>query len=283
MTGDRIELRGLRAFGRHGVYDHERADGQEFVVDVRLELSLESALRSDAVTDTVHYGELAERVSDIVAGEPADLIETVAGRIADAVLEDPRVDEASVTVHKPSAPIAVAFGDVSVTVSRRHENIAVLSLGSNLGDRTGLLESAIEAISRLPSVSITRKSPVVESSAVTLEGVDDEKPAYLNQVLIVRTGRGPLDLLQALQSIESDHGRVRQERWGNRTLDLDIIDYNHAQMNLPGLELPHPRAVERAFVLVPWASADPDAVLLGHGSVAERAAAIADQVTVVRE
>lgn len=115
---DEIVLTGLTVFGRHGVYDHERADGQEFTIDLRLHLPLRQAAASDDVADTVHYGELAERVATIVAGDPVNLIETLAERIADAVLEDERVLFVAVTVHKPHAPIPLSFADVAVTVHR---------------------------------------------------------------------------------------------------------------------------------------------------------------------
>lgn len=115
---DEIALTGLTVFGRHGVYDHERRDGQEFTVDLRLQLSLAAAAASDDVRDTVHYGELAERVAAIVGGEPVDLIETLAERIATDALADDRVDAVTVTVHKPHAPIALSFTDVSVTIHR---------------------------------------------------------------------------------------------------------------------------------------------------------------------
>ena len=116
---DRIRLTGVRARGFHGVYDAERRSGQDFVVDLDLELSLAAAAASDDVADTVHYGELAERVVEIVAGDPVDLLETLATRIADAALGFGLVDAVTVTVHKPQAPIAVPFGDVSVTIERR--------------------------------------------------------------------------------------------------------------------------------------------------------------------
>lgn len=119
---DRITLRGIRAVGYHGVYEHERREGQEFVADVELELSLADAAASDDVADTVHYGELAEKVAAILSGKPADLLETVADRVVRAALAFDRVDAVSVTVHKPQAPITVPFGDVSVTLSRRREN-----------------------------------------------------------------------------------------------------------------------------------------------------------------
>lgn len=115
---DRITVRGLRAVGHHGVYEHERVNGQPFVVDLALSLDLRPAAASDDVTDTVHYGELAERVVAVVTGEPVALIETLASRIADLCLSFPLVDAAEVTVHKPEAPITVAFVDVAVTVVR---------------------------------------------------------------------------------------------------------------------------------------------------------------------
>jgi dihydroneopterin aldolase len=115
---DRISLTGLRARGRHGVYEFERAQGQDFVVDVLLEVDLAAAAASDDVADTVHYGELAERLVKIVAGEPVNLIETLADRLAAACLADARVTAATVTVHKPQAPIPHEFTDVAVTLRR---------------------------------------------------------------------------------------------------------------------------------------------------------------------
>lgn len=117
-AGDRITLTGLRVFGRHGVFEHERRDGQDFVVDLVVRTDLSAAAASDDLADTVDYGALAERAAAIVGGEPCDLIETVCARIADAVLEDRRIDSVEVTLHKPSAPIPLTFDDVAVTVSR---------------------------------------------------------------------------------------------------------------------------------------------------------------------
>jgi len=115
---DRISLHGLRVRGHHGVFDFERRDGQDFVVDVELELDLAKAAAGDDVADTVHYGELAGRLAEVVAGEPVNLIETLAERLAAVCLADARVAAATVTVHKPQAPIPHEFADVSVTVRR---------------------------------------------------------------------------------------------------------------------------------------------------------------------
>lgn len=115
---DEIVLTGLTVFGHHGVFDFERRDGQEFTIDLSLSLSLAKAAQTDDVVDTVHYGELADAVAAIVAGEPVNLIETLAQRIADAVLEDERVAGVTVTVHKPHAPIPQTFSDVAVSIRR---------------------------------------------------------------------------------------------------------------------------------------------------------------------
>ncbi|GAA0815408.1 dihydroneopterin aldolase [Spirilliplanes yamanashiensis] len=115
---DVITLTGLTVRGYHGVFDFERERGQDFVVDVALELDLAPAAASDDVSDTVHYGELADDLAAVVAGEPVNLIETLAARLAAVCLRDGRVAAATVTVHKPQAPIPLTFADVSVTVRR---------------------------------------------------------------------------------------------------------------------------------------------------------------------
>jgi len=115
---DRIVLTGLRVFGRHGVFDFERAEGQDFVIDVELELDTRVAAASDELDDTVDYGALATGLAQVIEGEPVNLIETLAERLADVCLRDKRVSAATVTVHKPLAPIPLSFGDVAVSIRR---------------------------------------------------------------------------------------------------------------------------------------------------------------------
>jgi len=115
---DRIELRGLAVRGNHGVFDQERRDGQDFVIDLTVWLDLTAAAASDDLADTVDYGGLAQRAYDIVAGEPRDLIETVAAEIADDVMNDERIEAVEVVVHKPQAPIPLSFADVAVVAHR---------------------------------------------------------------------------------------------------------------------------------------------------------------------
>lgn len=115
---DRIELRGVSAPGRHGWFPHEREQGQPFVVDVVLGVDTRPAATSDELSDTVDYSILAERVVDVVEGEPVKLVETLAQRIADVCLENNQVEDVEVTVHKPAAPTTVPVGDVTVTIRR---------------------------------------------------------------------------------------------------------------------------------------------------------------------
>ena len=142
---------------------------------------------------------------------------------------------------------------------------AVLALGSNLGDRQDILQGAVDAIVGLPGVRVTAVSPVYETVPVG----GPAQPDYLNAVVLAVTTQPARDLLDRLHEIEAAFDRVRLVRWGPRTLDLDIIVFGAERSDNPELTMPHPRAHERAFVLAPWHDVDPDAVLPGHGPVAE--------------
>jgi len=155
----------------------------------------------------------------------------------------------------------------AVTVLRR----AAFALGSNLGDRAALLRSAVDALLGSDGVRLVAVSPVYETDPV---GGPDGQPAFLNAVLVVDTTLDGAELLALAHAVEQAHGRRRAERWGPRTLDLDLLAVGDEVSDTPSLTLPHPRAHLRAFVLVPWAAADPDAVLPGHGRVRVLAAEI---------
>ena len=148
-------------------------------------------------------------------------------------------------------------------------SLAVVALGSNLGDSSATLDEAISDIRALPLVHRVMPSSVISSIAITLDGPDPDKPRYANAVALVETDLAPTVLLAALNEIEARHGRVRDVRWGDRTLDLDIVAYGSVTSADPHLTLPHPRAHERDFVLDPWLEIDPDAILPGLGRVAD--------------
>ena len=142
---------------------------------------------------------------------------------------------------------------------------AVLAVGANLGDRLGTLQACVTAIGRLPDTDVVAISPVYETDPVG----GPVQPDYLNVVLVVETGLRPLELLDAAHRIEADFGRVRAERFGPRTLDIDIISYAGRLSDDPVLTLPHPRAYERVFVLAPWHDIDARAELPGWGPVSD--------------
>ena len=272
MSRDRIALRGVRATGYHGVFEHERRDGQEFVVDVDVALDLSRAGETDDLADTYDYGALATAVVARVEGEPYDLIERLATVIADDVLRDPRVEEVRVTVHKPQAPVPVPFDDVAVAVTRnrpapRHVPV-VVAVGANLPrdeeSAEDSVRAAVEALAGTPGLTHVRASALFDTAPV---GGPPDQPRYVNAVVTARTTLAPRTLLESLHAIEAGFGRTREVRWGARTLDLDLVQYGDPSAGTdvvtddPALTLPHPRAHERAFVLVPWADAHPEAVL----------------------
>lgn len=259
---DRILLAGVEAVGHHGVLAFEREQGQPFVVDVALELDLGPAGRSDDLGQTVSYAEVADDVVARLTGPPFDLIERLAEVIADDALARPLVDAVEVTVHKPQAPVGQPFTDVAVHVRRERGVPVVVALGANLGDARATLESAVTQIAGLHGVRVSAVSPLVETDPVG----GPEQPVYLNAVLLANSTLEPSRLLEALQAIEAAHGRTREIRWGARTLDLDLIQVGRpgsgaeVRLDTPALSVPHPRAHERAFVLVPWVAADGEAV-----------------------
>ncbi|WP_314093900.1 2-amino-4-hydroxy-6-hydroxymethyldihydropteridine diphosphokinase [Microbacterium foliorum] len=151
----------------------------------------------------------------------------------------------------------------------RAEAVAVVAFGANLGDREATIQAAADRVARLPLVSDVRLSPLFETVALRLDGPDPEAPGYVNAVALVTTRLAPSILLGMLHAVEDEHGRERHERWGDRTLDLDLIAYGDESADDERLQLPHPRAAERLFVLEPWLALDPDAELPGRGRVAD--------------
>jgi dihydroneopterin aldolase/2-amino-4-hydroxy-6-hydroxymethyldihydropteridine diphosphokinase len=260
---DRIVLQGVSARGFHGVLDVEKADGQDFVVDVMLEVDLRRPGGSDLLAHTVNYAEVAADTVALITGPSLDLIETLADRIAAAALRRPLVQAVQVTVHKPHAPVGVPFGDVKVVLERRRDEPVVIALGANFGAVQATLEAAVRELADLEGLRVTAVSELFESDPVG----GPEQPVYLNAVVLARTRLAAFALLTELHGIEAEHGRVRETRWGARTLDLDLIQYGDPGSDSdlvsedPEMMLPHPRAHERVFVLAPWAAIDAQAEL----------------------
>ncbi|MEZ3179366.1 2-amino-4-hydroxy-6-hydroxymethyldihydropteridine diphosphokinase [Streptomyces pimonensis] len=163
-----------------------------------------------------------------------------------------QVDAADATLHNPKR--------------------AVISLGANLGNRLETLQGAVDALEDTPGVRVKAVSPVYETEPWGVE--PGSQPSYFNAVVILRTTLPPSSLLERAHAVEEAFHRVRDERWGPRTLDVDIVSYADLRSDDPHLTLPHPRAHERAFVLAPWHDADPEAELPGRGPVADLLGAV---------
>ncbi|WP_188189215.1 2-amino-4-hydroxy-6-hydroxymethyldihydropteridine diphosphokinase [Nonomuraea sp. SYSU D8015] len=143
---------------------------------------------------------------------------------------------------------------------------AVLALGSNLGNRFQILQGAVDALFDAPDLEFVKASPVYETDPV---GGPPGQDPYLNAVVIAETTLEPRTLLERALSVENAFGRVRAEHWGPRTLDVDLVVVGDLVCDDPELTLPHPRAHERAFVLVPWSDVDPEGTLPGRGRVCD--------------
>jgi 2-amino-4-hydroxy-6-hydroxymethyldihydropteridine diphosphokinase len=156
----------------------------------------------------------------------------------------------------------------------------VIALGSNLGDRRAYIIEAIARIAKTSGIKVTKYAPIFESKALTLTGIDTSKPEYLNTVIEIKTSHKPEELLLKLQAIENLMGRLRKERWGDRTIDIDIITYGQETLNSRSLVIPHPEAVNRSFVIVPWYVMDQSAKLPGVGRIEKLAQGYADQVQI---
>jgi 2-amino-4-hydroxy-6-hydroxymethyldihydropteridine diphosphokinase len=150
---------------------------------------------------------------------------------------------------------------------RRH---VVLALGSNLGDRLENLQGAVDALFDAPEFGFVAVSPVYETAPVG----GPQQPDYLNAVIVLDTALPARAILDRAHGIEEAFGRVRDQRWGPRTLDVDVIVCGDEVSEDPELTLPHPRAYQRAFVLAPWHDIDPDAAIPGRGRVADLLAAV---------
>ena len=146
---------------------------------------------------------------------------------------------------------------------------AVIALGSNLGDRRETLELAISQIRNFPESKLLTVSSFHETVALTESGEDRSKPSYLNAVCLIETTLSAQELLELCSEVEANLGRVRAERWQDRTIDLDIVAFGDQVIETENLSVPHPRAHERLFVLLPWQEIDPDAEIVGRGKVSD--------------
>ncbi|MFC5907028.1 2-amino-4-hydroxy-6-hydroxymethyldihydropteridine diphosphokinase [Streptacidiphilus monticola] len=172
-----------------------------------------------------------------------------------------------------ATPVPAAVKDAvdSADTTLHNPRLAVVALGSNLGNRLETLQGAVDALEDTPGLRIKAVSAVFETEGV---GGPENQPSYFNAVVLLKTTLPPRSLLERANAVEDAFGRTREVRWGPRTLDVDILGYEGVVSDDPELTLPHPRAHERAFVLAPWLDVDPAAEVPGHGPAAELLAAL---------
>jgi len=272
---DKVEVTGIEVWAHHGVFDHERRDGQPFLIDVEWWCDTTRAAQTDTLSSTIDYGEVSALVVSLVQSSPVDLIETLATRLRQSLLARFPMDYVRITIHKPQAPLGITFTDVSVTtLSGRHNPLrtVVFSLGSNIEPRLDLLQFAVSGLVSTPGICDVRVSPVYETEA---QG-DLAQADFLNAVLVAQSALSAHELLRRGLELESMAHRTRLIEHGPRTLDIDLIAVGDEQWADPELVLPHPRAAVRAFVLVPWSDLDPDA-LLGTSLVSDLVKQVSDQ------
>jgi dihydroneopterin aldolase / 2-amino-4-hydroxy-6-hydroxymethyldihydropteridine diphosphokinase len=251
---DRIELTGWRTLTVIGALDFEQLAPQPLEVDAILHVDLEDAGESDDLNATVHYGLVLDGFAK-VATDSHVLLERFAHRLCEVALSFPLVQEVELVVRKLRPPVPHDVETTAVRLHRRrmvshtsgtHE--AILALGSNLGDREAFLRLAVAELGPV------RQSQVWETDPV---GGPERQGPYLNMVVAVRTDLDPFALLRRCQRVERLAGRVREVRWGPRTLDIDILFYDDVTMTSGDLVLPHPSYAERRFVLAPLAEVAP--------------------------
>ena len=245
---DYILLSKMKFYGHTGCFEEEKQNGQTFYVTVRLGIDSILGSYTDELEDTVNYAEVYEICKSIVTTYSNNLIEYLAGKIADKILEfDSRIDEAEVTVSKPEAPVNGEFETMAVTITRHKKQEVYLSLGSNIGDKMENLRTALEIIKNNPRISDVRVSNVYETEPWGYKNQD----IFYNICVGLKTDIEPSKLILFTQSIEKNMHRVKTIVDGPRNIDVDILTYGDLSVNLPNLQIPHPRMNERAFVLVP--------------------------------
>jgi len=244
---DKINIKNLEVFGKHGLLPEENVLGQKFLISASLYTDLRKAGKTGDLRKSIDYGGICADIRAYAEENTFRLIETLAEYLAEKLL----IDHAAITkvwleVKKPWAPVAIHLETVSIEIERSRHT-AYIALGSNMGDREANLCLALEELEKVRSCRIVSVSGFAETKPYGFTEQDD----FLNGCLELETLYTPHELLGLLQSIEAKAGRERGEHWGPRTLDLDIIFYDDLIMSDETLGIPHAEMHKREFVLAP--------------------------------
>ena len=242
-----INIVNLKTFSHIGVFEEEKRDGQEFLISINCKLQECYSYNSDDLEKTVNYGRVCNLVIDYMENAKCDLIETACEDIASMILQSYDViKEITVEIHKPNAPVEAEFGDIYASCNKKWEKV-YLSLGSNMGERDDYINDAIKELKLQDKIRNVRSSSLYTTKPYGNVDQDD----FRNCICELECFYTPLELLDICQEIESKNGRIREEEWGPRTLDVDIILFGNRIIDTPELTVPHIDMQYRGFVLEP--------------------------------
>lgn len=244
---DRIYIKKLEFFAKHGVFPEENVLGQKFVISAVLHTDIREAGKTDDLTKSIHYGEVSHMMKEHLESHTFSLLERAVETLAEKMLlEIPGLSKVELEIEKPWAPVGLHLDTVSVAIERQWHT-AYIALGSNMGDREQYLKTALNSIGKIKGCQVKKVSSFLRTAPYG--GVEQED--FLNGCAEIRTLLTPQELLAALQAIEKEAGRERKIHWGPRTLDLDIIFYDWKIVEEENLQIPHVEMSKRDFVLIP--------------------------------
>lgn len=244
---DKISIKKLEFFAKHGVFPEENALGQKFVLSAVLHTDVREAGKTDNLSKSIHYGDVSHMMKEYLENHTFKLLERAVETLArKMLLEIPGLYEVELEMEKPWAPIGLHLESVSVSVRRRWHR-AYIALGSNMGDKEQYLRTAVEAIGQNEDCRVEKVSSFLRTAPYG--GVEQED--FLNGCMEIRTLLTPRELLELMHEIEAEAKRERTVHWGPRTLDLDIIMYDDEIVDESDLQIPHKEMAKRDFVLFP--------------------------------
>ncbi|MBQ0043344.1 MAG: 2-amino-4-hydroxy-6-hydroxymethyldihydropteridine diphosphokinase [Lachnospiraceae bacterium] len=253
---DEIRIKGLKVFAHHGCLPEETRNGQDFYVNATLYVDNRYASVNDDLNKVINYAEVVSEITKEMQENTCKLIETVAENVAERVLVSFGLCRAiDVEIVKPDAPIDAQFESVAVKIHRKR-HVAYLGIGSNLGNSDETIAEAVAKLGADCRISSVRTSSIITTKPYGVE----EQPDFRNAAIEIETVYSPAQLLVRLHEIENEAGRVRTLHWGPRTLDLDILFYDHLVMKTDDLIIPHADLHNRDFVLGPMMELAPEYV-----------------------
>ena len=244
---DKIHIKNLEVFARHGIFPEENVLGQKFVVSAVLYTSTREAGRADDLAKSIHYGEVSRFITEFMEQNTFQLLETAAERLAEELLlNTERLEKIRLEIKKPWPPVGLPLETVSVEIERGWHT-AYIAFGSNLGDKEANLRLGVEGLRSTRGCRVE----AVSDFLVTAPYGGVEQDDFLNGAMKIRTLLTPHELLERLHEIEQEAKRERVVRWGPRTLDLDILLYDDLILDEEDLHIPHIEMYKRDFVLKP--------------------------------